>query len=71
MFTVYAQRYHAYDPFVLTKDIKGVGNAGDVIDDGQPNRIRCGQWTDEKLAKNMAENIKSSVPKRTWKIWVE
>lgn len=70
-FTIYGQRYHAYEPFVLDKDIKGVGVKGEVIDDGQPKKVRLGQWDDKKLAENMAENIKSHCQKRSWKIWVE
>ncbi len=71
MFTIYAQRYHAYEPFVLAKDIKDVGKAGDVIDDGQPKKITVARWADERLANNMADNIKENMPKRMWKITVE
>lgn len=71
MFTIYAQRFHAYEPFVLAKDIKDIGKAGDVIDDGQPKKIRLGQWSSQSVAEQMAENIKNSVPKRTWKIFIE
>jgi hypothetical protein len=71
MFIVYGQRYHAYEPFVLTKDIAGVGEAGDVLDDGQPKKIILGRWDDEKIAQNFAANIKASVPKRSWNVWVE
>lgn len=70
-YSIYGQRYNPYDPFVLDKDIKGVGSKGEVLDDGKPKKIRLGQWDDKKLADNMAENIKNSVPKRSWKIWVE
>jgi hypothetical protein len=30
-----------------------------------------GSWSEKKIADSMAENIKTSVPKRSWKIWVE
>lgn len=71
MHVIYAQRFHPYDPFVLTKDINGVGKAGDVLDDGQPKKIRLGAWDDKDVAERMAEKVKNSVPKRTWKIFVE
>ena len=71
LFSIYGQRYHAYDPFILSKDMKGVGKAGDVIDDGQPKKLRLGQWSDATLAEGMAENIRNAVPKRSWKIFIE
>ena len=71
MFVIYGQRYHSYPPLVLTKDIKDLGKAGDVLDDGTPKKIRLGAWDSETIAEQMAENIKNNVPKRTWKIWVE
>jgi hypothetical protein len=71
MFIVYGQRFHAHDPFILEKDVNGIGKAGDVIDDGQPVKIRLSAWQDEAVAKHFAENVKNSVPKRTWKIFVE
>lgn len=64
MFTVYGQRFHAHDPFIDPK-------TGDVLDDGQPVKIRLSSWADEGVAKHFAENVKASVPKRTWKIWIE
>lgn len=64
MHTIFGQRFHAYDPIVDH-------NTGEVIDDGQPKKVRLGQWPDERIAKNMAENIKTAVKKRSWKIWVE
>lgn len=64
MFTIYGKRYHSYNPIIDTK-------TGEVLDDGQPKRVKLGGWEEEKLAKRMAENIKNSVPKRTWNIWVE
>ena len=63
-FAIYGQRHTAYDPIVDAK-------TGEVIDDGQPKKIRLGQWSDKVVAENMAENIRSRYPKRTWKIWVE
>jgi len=71
MFTVYGQRYHSYDPFILSKDIAGIGKAGDVIDDGKPKKIVLGRWDDKKMAEGYAANIKASVPKRSWSITVE
>ena len=71
MFTVYGQRYHSYDTFLLSKDVAGIGKAGDVVDDGQPKKIRLGAWEERAVADAMAENIKNNVPKRSWKIWVE
>ena len=68
---IFGQRYHSYDPHILEKDVKDVGKKGDVIDDGQPKKVRLGGWDDEKMAENMAANIKKSVPPRSWKIWVE
>lgn len=64
MHTIYGERYHKYDPIVDAK-------TKEVLDDGTPKRVRLGQWSDKKIAENMAENIKASVPKRSWKIWVE
>lgn len=71
MHTVYGQRYHPYEPFVLSKDIPGIGKAGDVLDDGQPKKIVLGRWDDKKVADSYAANIKASVPRRSWNIWVE
>lgn len=64
MFTIYGERYKNYDPIVDPK-------SKEVIDDGSPKRIRLGQWDNKKIADGMAENIKNSVAKRSWKIWVE
>lgn len=64
MFTIYGQRFNAYDPIIAAK-------TGEVLDDGQPKKVQLAQWVDEKVAKHMAENIKASVPKRSWKIWIE
>jgi hypothetical protein len=64
MFIVYGQRFHAYD---LIIDLK----SGEVLDDGQPKKVKLSQWADESVAKHFAENVKNSVPKRMWKIWVE
>jgi hypothetical protein len=71
IFTIYAQRYHSYDPFVLAKDMKDIGKAGDVIDDGKPKKIRLCSWADEDVANLMAENVKNNAAPRTWKVWVE
>lgn len=64
MFTIYGERFNKYEPIVDPK-------SKEVIDDGNPKRVRLGQWSDKKIAENMAENIKNSVATRTWKIWVE
>jgi len=64
MFTIYGQRFHAYDTIIDTK-------TGEVLDDGQPKKVQLAQWAEERVAKHMAENIKNSVPKRSWKIWIE
>lgn len=64
MFTIYGQKYHKYDPIINAK-------TKEVLDDGNPKIIKLGTWADKKIADNMAENIKASVPKRSWKIWVE
>ena len=71
MFQIYGERYHPYEPIVLTSDVKGVGNKGDVLDDDQPKKVKLGSWFDKKIAEHMAENIKSRCAKRSWKIWVE
>ena len=63
-FAIYGQRHTAYDPIVDAK-------TGEVIDDGQPKKVRLGQWSSKETAENMAENIKRGMPKRNWKIWVE
>ena len=63
-FTIYGQRYHAYEAIVDAK-------TKEVIDDGQPKRVRLAQWSDKKVAESMAENIKSHCQKRSWKIWIE
>ena len=70
-YTVFGQRYQPYDPFVLAKDVEGVGKAGFVLDDGKPKKITLGIWSSKNVADIMAENIKKNVPKRSWKIWVE
>jgi hypothetical protein len=64
MHTIYGERYKSYDPIVDPK-------TKEVIDDGTPKKVRLGTWADKKIANNMAENIKASVPSRSWKIWVE
>ena len=64
MFTIYGERYKNYDPIVDHK-------SKEVIDDGSPKRLKLGQWDNKKIADNMAENIKNTVPSRSWKIWVE
>jgi hypothetical protein len=64
MYTIYGERYKSYEPIVDAK-------TKEVIDDGKPKKIQLGTWNDEKIANNMAENIKNTVPHRSWKIWVE
>jgi len=64
MYTIYGERYKSYDHIVDAK-------TKEVIDDGKPKKIQLGTWNDEKIANNMAENIKNTVPHRSWKIWVE
>ena len=61
--TVYGQRYNKYEPFVTSK--------GEVIDDGQPAKIKLSEWTDLKVAEHFAENVKNNTGKRQWKIWIE
>lgn len=63
-YIIYGERYHKHDPIVDSR-------TNEVIDDGTPKKIRLGSWDDKKLANSMAENIKSNVPKRSWRIWVE
>lgn len=63
-YTIYGQRYHPYDPIVD-------GKTKEVLDDGQPKRVVLGRWADKAVAEAMAENVKKTVPKRSWKIWVE
>ena len=64
MFTVYGEKYKESDPILDSK-------TNEIIDDGKPRRVRLGQWSDKAIAESMAENIKNSVAKRSWKIWVE
>ncbi len=64
VFTIYGQRYNKYDPIIDPK-------TKEVIDDGTPKKVRLGSWSDGKIAEGMAQNIRNSVPKRSWKIWVE
>jgi hypothetical protein len=64
MYTIYGERYKSYDHIVDHK-------TKEMIDDGKPKKIQLGTWNDEKIANNMAENIKNTVPHRSWKIWVE
>ena len=64
MYIIYGKRYNKYDPIVD-------GKTGEVIDDGSPKQVKLGQWESKTVAENMAENIKKTVPKRSWNIWVE
>ncbi len=64
MFIVYGQRYHKYDPIIDAK-------SKEVLDDGQPKQVKLAEWESELVAKNFADNVKASVPKKSWKIWVE
>lgn len=64
MYTIYGQRYNKYDPIVDNK-------TKEILDDGIPKMVKLGTWPEKKMADTMAENIKLSVPKRSWKIWVE
>ena len=64
MFTIYGEKYKEYDPIFDSK-------TNEIIDDGKPKRVRLGQWGGKSIAESMAENIKNSVAKRSWKIWVE
>ena len=64
MFTIYGQRYHSYEPIVDAK-------TKEVLDDGTPKKVRLGAWAKKEVADSMAENIKSHMPKRMWKIFVE
>lgn len=64
MFTIYGEKYKEYDPILDSK-------TNEIIDDGKPKRVRLGQWSSKSIAESMAENIKNSVAKRSWKIWVE
>ena len=64
MFTVYGEKYKESDPILDSK-------TNEIIDDGKPRRVRLGQWSDKAISESMAENIKNSVAKSSWKIWVE
>ena len=64
MYTIYGERYKSYDHIVDAK-------SKEVIDNGEPKKIKLGTWDNKKIADNMAENIKNTVPHRSWKIWVE
>jgi hypothetical protein len=64
MYIIYGEKYKNYEPIVDHK-------TKEVIDNGEPKRIMLGSWSEKKIADSMAENIKTSVPKRSWKIWVE
>lgn len=64
MYTIYGERYKNYEPIVDAK-------TKEVIDNGEPKRLRLGQWDNKKVADNMAENIKANTAIRSWKIWVE
>ena len=64
MFIVYGERYKPCNPIVDAK-------TKEIIYDGLPVKIQLSSWTDEKLAKGFAENVKSNVPKRSWNITIE
>jgi len=64
MYTIYGERYKSYDPIIEHK-------TKEVLDNGEPKTIKLGTWDNKKIADNMAENIKNTVPHRSWKIWVE
>ena len=64
MYTIYGERYKSYDHIVDAK-------SKEVLDNGEPKTIKLGTWDNKKIADNMAENIKNTVPHRSWKIWVE
>jgi len=64
MYTIYGERYKSYDHIVDAK-------SKEVLDNGEPKKIKLGTWDNKKIADNMAENIKNTVPHRSWKIWVE
>lgn len=63
-YIVYGQRYNKYEPIVDSK-------TKEVIDNGEPKRVQLSEWGDEKTAENFMENVKNSVAKRSWKLWVE
>ena len=63
-FTVFGQRYYKYDPILDSK-------TGEVIDDGSPKKVKLTECNDERVAKVFADNVKNSVPKKSWKIWIE
>lgn len=64
MYNVYGERYHKYDPIIDNK-------TKEVLDNGEPKRVKLSSWIDEKSAKIFAENVKNNVPKRSWKVFVE
>jgi hypothetical protein len=64
MHTIYGKRLHKYGSITDSK-------TNEVLDDGAPKKIRLGAWADKKIAEAMASNLKKSVKKNTWKIWVE
>jgi hypothetical protein len=64
MYTIYGERYKSYEPIVDAK-------TKEVLDNGEPKTIKLGTWDNKKIADSMAENIKNTVPHRSWKIWVE
>lgn len=63
-YTIYGEKYKNYDAIIDYR-------TDEIIDDGFPKKVKLGSWPDKKMAEAMAENIKNSVAKRSWKIWIE
>lgn len=43
----------------------------EIIDNGEPKEIKLWEYSDEKMAKLFASNVRASVKSWDWRIWIE